>query len=424
MNSPFKHQLLIALFLCIVLSGWLGGCEDSSGRLAVSHSKTQGSDVVQLGPRPFYLVDAMPAGELKTRLQHCGNGPFAKSEFSIAHRGAPLQFPEHTQESYLAAARQGAGVLECDVTFTKDQALVCRHSQCDLHTTTNILEIPALAAKCSQPFVPADPTSGTAAMAQCCTSDITLAEFKQLRGKMDGFNPQATTVADYVRGTPQWRTDLYAATGTLLTHAESIALFQALGVKMTPELKAPSVTMPFNGNYSQQRYAQQLVDEYKQAGVNPRDVLVQSFQLDDVLYWLQHEPAFGAQAIFLDDSMDQDGGYQRAIDQLPVLKQQGVSTVAPPIWVLLDLDDNNNIIASRYARAAKAAGLQLITWSLERSGPLNDGGGYYYQSIAPALHSEGDVMTVLSVLANDVGVNGVFSDWPATVTYFANCMQL
>ena len=34
----------------------------------------------------------------------------------------------------------GAGIVECDVTFTKDKQLVCRHAQNDLHTTTNILE--------------------------------------------------------------------------------------------------------------------------------------------------------------------------------------------------------------------------------------------------------------------------------------------
>ena len=54
----------------------------------------------------------------------------------------------------------GAGVVECDVTFTKDKALVCRHSQCDLHTTTNILYIPALANKCTTPFTPADLKKG------------------------------------------------------------------------------------------------------------------------------------------------------------------------------------------------------------------------------------------------------------------------
>ena len=91
----------------------------------------------------------------------------------------------------------GAGVIECDVTFTKDRQLVCRHAQCDLHTTTDILAMPALAAKCSQPFSPADPASGKKASAKCCTTDITLAEFRTLRAKMDGSNANATTSDEY-----------------------------------------------------------------------------------------------------------------------------------------------------------------------------------------------------------------------------------
>jgi glycerophosphoryl diester phosphodiesterase len=31
---------------------------------------------------------------------------------------------------------------------------------------------------------------------------------------------------------------------------------------------------------------------------------------------------------------------------------------------------------------------------------------------------------VIDVLAQDVGVIGIFSDWPATTTYYANCMGL
>jgi hypothetical protein len=119
---------------------------------------------VQLGPRPYYLVDDLPPGTLKERLQQCADGPFESTDFSIGHRGAALQFPD-TKESYEAAARIGAGILECDVTFTQDRQLVCRHSQCDLHTTTNILAVPELAAKCSAPFSPADPATGTTAQA-------------------------------------------------------------------------------------------------------------------------------------------------------------------------------------------------------------------------------------------------------------------
>lgn len=381
----------------------------------------------QLGPRPFYLVSKMKDGPLKTTLQQC-NGPFRKTDFSIAHRGAPLQFPEHSKESYEAAAHMGAGVIECDVTFTRDRELVCRHSQCDLHTTTNILEVPELAAKCTQPFSPADPATGKKASAKCCTSDITLAEFKRLRAKMDGFNPNATTVAEYLKGTPLWRTDLYAASGTLMTHDESIALNKRLGVKFTPELKAPEVKMPFDGDYTQEKYAAQMIAAYKAAGVDPRDVFAQSFDLNDILFWIKTEPAFGAQAVFLDGRYETAGfDYTKPETWKPGMKDladKGVKILAPPIYMMLALNDKNEIVPSAYARAAKAAGLDLIGWSLERDGPLDKGGGFYHQSVKAAVDRDGDTLTVLDVLAKQVGVRGMFSDWPATTTFYASCMGL
>lgn len=376
---------------------------------------------IQLGPRPFHLINDMDESPLKKKLQGCVNNPIKKTNFSIGHRGAPLQFPEHTKESYEAAAKMGAGILECDVTFTKDKQLVCRHSQCDLHTTTNILTSP-LASKCSQNFSPFDPVSGKAASANCCTSDITLAEFKTLQGKMDAFNPKATTAAEYLQGTPAWRTDLYAGKGTLLTHAESIQLFKKLGVKMTPELKSAGVPMPFEGTYTQAKYAQQLIDEYRKAGVNARDVWPQSFDIQDVHYWINKEPEFGKQAVFLDDA-DTIADLPTA-NELQMYADEGFNIVAPPLWALVALDKNNNVVASDYAANAKKAGLKMIAWSFERAGPLENGGGWYYQTVSPALNNDGDMMNVLHVLAKDAGVIGVFSDWPATVSYYASCMNL
>lgn len=383
---------------------------------------------VQLGARPFYLVDNLEPGTLKTTLEACQDGPFVKSEFSIGHRGAPMQFPEHTRESYVAAARMGAGILECDVTFTSDRELVCRHSQCDLHTTTNILAIPELAAKCTQPFTPADPIGGTPASAQCCTSDITLAEFKTLCGKMDASDPNAATVEEYLGGTADWRTDLYATCGTVLSHAESIALFDELDVKMTPELKAPSVPMPFQGDYTQEMYAEQMLDEYRTAGVPATEVFAQSFNLDDVNYWIANAPDYGMQAVYLDDRYGDpsfDPGnpatWSPSMDQLFA---DGVQIIAPPMWVLVTLDGSNQIVPSTYAISARNAGLEIITWTLERSGLLVNGGGFYYQSITDVVDRDGDALELLHVLAQDVGIKGIFSDWPGTVTYYANCMQL
>ncbi len=406
-------QLLGAILL-------VSGCSSFNG--TGSASSQSSPSAVQLGPRPYFLVNDMAEGPLKAKLQSCANGPFEKTAFSIGHRGAAMMFPEHTKESYEAAARMGAGIVECDVTFTKDQALVCRHAQNDLHTTTNILATP-LAAKCTRGFTPFDPVKNSPASAECRASDITLAEFKSLRGKMDASNPKARTVEEYLGGTATWRTDLYSGptSGTLLTHAESIALFQKLGVKMTPELKSASVPMPFNG-FTQAQYAQKMVDEYKAAGVLPSQVFAQSFNKEDVLYWVQNEPAFGKQAVFLDSA--------NSVKELPDLaklqsyKAQGIQIVAPPLFALLDAQ-NGKIVPSAYARNAQQAGLGIITWTLERSGILATGKpGWYYQSFNSAVQREGDMMQVLDVLAKDVGILGVFSDWPATVTYYANCMGL
>ncbi|MBP8297537.1 MAG: glycerophosphodiester phosphodiesterase [Burkholderiales bacterium] len=382
---------------------------------------------IQLGPRPFFLVDDMQDGPLKDQLARCAEGPFKRTDFSIGHRGAAMQFPEHTRESYEAAARMGAGIVECDVTFTADLELVCRHAQNDLHTTTNILVTP-LAAKCAVPFTPATFDGAgnllTPAFAECRTSELTLAEFKTLKGKMDASNPRARTAAEYQGGTANWRTDLYSgpSSGELLTHRESIELFKRLGVKMTPELKFPSVPMPFNG-LTQEMYAQKLVNEYKAAGVSPRDVWPQSFHKPDVNYWVNREPGFGRQAVYLDDANTPADLPSSA--ELAQYKREGINIVAPPTFALLTVAANNTIVPSQYARNAKAAGLDIITWTLERSGILADGGnGFYYQTFDSAVRTEGDVMTVLDVLARQVGVLGIFSDWPATVTYYANCKNI
>lgn len=376
---------------------------------------------VQVGSRPFYLVGGLKDSSLKKRLESCEAGPFRKTDFSIAHRGAPLQFPEHTKESYEAGARQGAGIIECDVTFTKDGQLVCRHAECDLHTTTDIVATP-LNNQCTVPW------SGPGSSPVCCASDITLSEFKTLKGKMDASNPAATTPQGYLGGTASWRTDLYTSRGTLLTLRESIELNKQLGVKHTPELKAGNpqrVQQVFGG---QEQYAQAMIDEFKAAGVNPRDVWPQSFNKEDVLYWIQNEPRFGKQAVYLDD-IDPGAGLPRlSLEELKTLKRQGVKIIAPPIFALLDVAGNGEIVPSQYAKDIKGMGFDIIAWTFERSDLRRGaaGAGFYYQfdPNGDAVQTDSDMYKALDVLARKVKILGIFSDWPATVTYYANCMNL
>ncbi|MCE8021546.1 glycerophosphodiester phosphodiesterase [Halomonas sp. MCCC 1A11036] len=394
---------------------------------------------VTLGPRPLFLLNDMSEEtererELKAELLECAaqHTDWQATNLAIAHRGAPLQFPEHTLESYLAGVQGGAGIVECDVTFTSDNELVCRHSQCDLHYTTNIVAT-ELAQKCSVP-PEINSESGeltNAAEIRCCTSDITLAEFRTLRGTMEGANREAHSLEEYLAGTPGWRTNLYATRGTLMSHADTIALFQELGVKMTPELKAPDVEMPFN-SMSQEDYAQKMIDEYKSAGVSPSDVFAQSFNLDDVLHWIENEPEFGQQAVYLDGRYDDEGFDHTVPDtwspSMEELAERGVRILAPPTWMLLAAnpgfgEGDKRIVPSEYAERAREAGLALITWTLERSGPLAEGGQWYHHTTEEVIRREGDKLITLDTLVQDVGVIGIFSDWPATVSFYANCVQ-
>jgi len=433
MSTKFTSKKALMLF---VLTNCLLPVLSNADNNSWDHDEDRGASV-QVGPRPFYLVDKMSPGPLKRKLEHCSEGPFYKTDFSIGHRGGgTLQFPEHTKESHEAGARMGAGIQECDVTFTKDGHLVCRHDQCDLHTTTNIL-VTRLANKCSVPFSAAlfDATGKRtqAASALCCTSDLTVGQFKSLKGKMDASNPNATTPAEYQGGTANWRTDLYATGATLLTHKESIKLLKKLGSKYTPELKGANRAAKVQVEDvfgSQAAYAQAMIDDYNDADVSPRKVWAQSFNKEDILYWIKNEPAFGKQAVYLDDANVPADVPTAA--ELKGYAAQGIKIVAPPMWMLLDVK-NGKIVPSQYAKNAKAAGLDIITWTLERSGRIVEevlptkgtaSPSFYYQTTLDALKNDGDLMTTLDVLAKQVGIMGIFSDWSGTVTYYASCMDL
>ena len=103
------------------------------------------------------------------------------------------------------------------------------------------------------------------------------------------------------------------------------------------------------------------------------------------------------------------------------------------MWALLTVDRKGQIVPSQYARDAKKAGLDIITWTLERSGRIVEevlptkgtpSPSFYYQTTLDALRNDGDILVTLDVLAKQVGILGIFSDWSATVTYYANCMGL
>ena len=357
--------------------------------------------------RAIRLSADLPNGELKSQLQSCAAGPFQATEFSIAHRGAPLGYPEHSREGYIAAAKMGAGLIECDVTFTKDLELVCRHSQCDLASSTNILQTP-LANTCRQPFAPAQ--NGQPASAQCCTSDITLTEFKTLCARADVKNIQATTIDEYLAPLNSPVVSAPNECGTVMSHRDSIKLIRGLDRKFVPELKRPEVPMPFRG-LTQTDFADKMLAEYQQSGIPASQVHPQSFNLADVKYWISNHSEYAPQAIWLVPRERQIA--PPTIKELQTLKANGLAIIAPPIHMMVQQKSSGQIEPTAFARAAKASGLKVITWTFESA------------KATAAVYGDrpGLMLETLDVLAQDIGVAGVFSDWPGTVTYYANCMN-
>jgi len=243
-------------------------------------------------------------------------------------------------------------------------------------------------------------------------------------GKMDSSDSSATDAEGYIGGVAPFRTTLYSyECPEVPTHMESIELIKEWGAKFTPELKTPSVDMPYEGTYSQEDYAQQMIDEYIEAGVDQSAVWPQSFLWDDVVYWSKNTD-FKQGVALVGDYGDYDISAPDFAAKVARLKDAGVMYMAPPMWMLLDLDSMSKMTMSTYASFIKDHGFEIITWTLERSGPLTTGGGWYYQSVTDVIDRDGDQFELLHALHKKVGIVGIFSDWPATTTFYANCMEL
>jgi glycerophosphoryl diester phosphodiesterase len=104
-----------------------------------------------------------------------------------------------------------------------------------------------------------------------------------------------------------------------------------------------------------------------------------------------------------------------------------VRIIAPAMPALLAVS-GSQVVPSQLPKDLKAMGFALITWTFERA-DLRQGAskaGFYYDfdPTGAAIGKDSDMYKALDVLARDVKILGIFSDHPATVTYYANCMNL
>lgn len=103
--AVLRFLALSALALPALAAPNGNGQNDGQGN---DKSKITAIKQISLGPRPYWLVNNMDDGPLKTKLASCSEKGMKYSDWSISHRGGgTLQFPEHTTASILA------GVTTC-----------------------------------------------------------------------------------------------------------------------------------------------------------------------------------------------------------------------------------------------------------------------------------------------------------------------
>jgi len=174
----------------------------------------------------------------------------------------------------------------------------------------------------------------------------------------------------------------------------------------------------FTKQYTRQMFLKQVLDDYNHT--DPSRVYFQGFEWDD-LYYVAKTP-FGLNTFALDKNwLALTYTKHQLQNYLQPLVDHGVTAVAPSISMLLEVDKENKLVPTLYAKVAKELGLGIVAWTLERSDALSKGGGWYYSTLSQVLRTDSDVIKVLDVLYEDVGITAIWTDWPSVATFYANC---
>ena len=75
------------------------------------------------------LLLTSPAAATASSMSHHPDKLPSERPLVIARRGSSGVLPEHTIEAYQRAISDGANVIECDVTLSRDLVPVCLHEE-------------------------------------------------------------------------------------------------------------------------------------------------------------------------------------------------------------------------------------------------------------------------------------------------------
>ncbi len=304
----------------------------------------------------------------------------------IAHRGASGERPEHTRAAYDRAIDQGADFIEPDLVMSRDGVLIVRHEN-EISATSNVADHPEFAIRRKTRAIDRVETSGW------FTEDFTLAELKTLRARerLPDLRPANTAFADEPILTFQEVIDI-ARVGSRRTG-------RVIGV--APELKHPAYSASI-GLPMEQTFIETLTASGLMSADSP--ILIQCFEVETLRALSQATDAPLLQLLSASGGpADQPG--QPFADMITPEGLASIATYALAIGVettMIIPRDAAGASATPTAliASAHAAGLKVVAWTFRAEAQF-----------LPTDH-EGDLSGWLKRFY-DLGVDGVFSDFPA-----------
>ena len=307
----------------------------------------------------------------------------------IAHRGASGYLPEHTLEAVAAAHAMGTDYIEQDVVLTKDDIPIVRH---DIHleATTNVAA--------------AFPERGRPD-GRFYAVDFTLAEIKTLRAR-ERVRPST--------GTPVYlnRFPVGASRFAVPTLAEEIELIQGMNrstgreVGIYVEIKAPEFHRSLNKDIT--RIVLEVLRRYGYRGPEnrcfiqcfhpaPLKRLRREFKTEIPLIQLIGENSWNLSNVDY-EAMQTSKGLQAVADY--------AAGIGPWMGLIItDTDSSGKPEVSSLVHRAHQAGLVVHPFTF-RADALPD--------YAP------DFRSLLMLFVKDIGVDGLFTDFPDRVVRFLN----
>jgi glycerophosphoryl diester phosphodiesterase len=333
-------------------------------------------------------------------------GPQQQQPIVIAHRGASGYRPEHTLAAYQLAIEMGADFIEPDLVMTQDGVLVARHEN-EISSTTDVAERPEFASR------RVTKTIDGASIPGWFTEDFTLAELKtlhvqeripDLRPQNVPFNgqfeiPTLQEIIDLVR---HLEGDGRAGRIGLYPETKHPTYFDSIGLSM----EEPFVRLLHDNGYRDQH----------------APVFIQSFEVANLLRLSRLTRLPLVQLI-------NSGGkpYDWVVSGDPrtyarMTTPAGLSEIAQYAaaigpnknWIVPRDTQNRLLPPTSLVRDAHAQGLLVHPWAFRNENTFLPADYQVGNPASPTFARQHGDATAEYRLFFDLGVHGLFSDYPDT----------